>query len=237
MKSILNRIHALLCIAILGCLLSGCIFDAQNPVSPLTMRYIGGQGDTVSPLPVLRFAFSDSIVSPLDFDFSPPVAQPYEVTFNPQKDTATLSFIEMLQGNTRYLLRLKSTVTSKNGSMLNKDDDSIVIYTGATEREPNNTPACADTLLAPAVYGMLVEAMDTDVYCLPSPQKALYFEAFTDQTSFSVKDSLQQDVPVSGHFGTIDTFTVPDGTHFPVFVYVFSPIKGTIGYYKLGVAP
>jgi hypothetical protein len=221
--------------AFIGCLAAGCIFDGDQPVTPLAMHYIGNQGDTVSPLAVLRFAFSDSLASPLDFDFSPPVAQRYSITLNPGYDTATISFVEMLPGNTRFVLNIKSTITSKNGSALSPGNDSTVVYTGAKEHEPNNTPQTADIMVFPAVYGLLVDAADTDMYCVPSRQDAFYFEAFTDQTSFSVKDSMLSDVPYSGHSGPIDTFTVPRDTRFPLYVVVYSPIKGTVGYYKFGI--
>jgi hypothetical protein len=222
---------------LLGCLLGGCIFDTFQPAAPLTMQYIGDQGDTVPPLAVLRFAFSDSLTSPLDFAFTPPVAQPYAITFNTASDTAALSFVEMLPGNTRYALRLKSPVVGENGSTLDAGSDSVIIYTAATEAEPNNTPATADTLRPPAVYGMLGLAADTDVYCIAKNQNAFYCEAFTGRTSFSVKDSFLQDVPVTGGPGKTDTFTLPDTTHFPVYVTIFSPIKGTAVYYKFGMAP
>jgi hypothetical protein len=222
-------------VAFIGCLAAGCIFDGDQPVTPLSMQYIGNQGDTVSPLAVLRFAFSDSLASPLDFDFSPPVAQLYSIALNPGNDTATISFVEMLPGNTKYVLNLKTTITSKNGSTLSPGNDSTVVYTGEKEREPNNTPKTADTVAFSAVYGMLADAADTDVYRVGSPQNAFYFEAFTDQTSFSVKDSMLSDVSVSGGFGPIDTFTVPDNTRFPLYIFVFSPIKGTVGYYKFGI--
>ena len=237
MKHILFRIPTLFGIAVLECLAAGCIFDATKPVPPLTMQYVGNQGDTVSPLAVLRFAFSDSLASPLDFDFSPPVAQLYGITFSSSRDTAALSFFEMLTGNTRYVVKLKSALTSTNGATMDIGNDSTVIWTGASEHEPNNTTGTADTLVPPAIYGLLTTAPDTDVYCLPSRQTAFYCEAFTNQIAFSLKDSLLQNVPLPGDLSGTDTFTVPDGTRFPVYIFVFSLINGTKGYYKLGVVP
>jgi hypothetical protein len=222
--------------AALACLaLGGCIFDVSQPAAPLTMQYIGNQGDTVSPLAVLRFAFSDSLASPLDFDFSPPVAQDYGITFNSSRDTATLSFVDMLPGDTRYVLKLKSTITAKNGSTIDPGNDSAMIWTGTRESEPNNSPATADTLRSPKVWGQLSDARDTDVYCVPSPQKAYYLENLFSQISFSVKDSLLQTVTVNGGSAAIDTFTIPVGTQFPIYILVFSPIKGTVGNYAIGI--
>jgi hypothetical protein len=223
--------------AFLGYLAVGCIFDANQPLAPLTMQYAGTQGDTVSPLAVLKFAFSDSLASPLDFDFSPPVAQRYEMTFNPAKDTATLSFIEMLPGNTRYILRLKSQVTAANGSTLSTGNDSTVLFTGAEEQEPNNSPALADILKPPALFGTLPEAPDTDVFCLPSKHKALFLATVKGQVSFSLKDSMLRDVNITQGPGAIDTFNVPDNMLFPIYVFVFSSIKGVAGFYKLGIVP
>jgi hypothetical protein len=225
--------------ALFGCLIaSGCIFDNSQPTAPLTMQYVGNQGDTVSPLAVLQFAFSDSLAAvPLDFTFTPPVAQLYGITLNPSRDTATLSFVEMLPGNTRFVLKLASTVTATNGSSISPGYDSTVIWTGAREHEPNNSPGTADTLKPPAIWGLLSDAQDTDVYCVPSAQRAYYLETLSGQVAFSLKDSLLNDVVSSGAAaGSIDTFTVPDGTRYPVYIYVFSPIKGTEGYYRLGVA-
>jgi hypothetical protein len=223
--------------SLVGCLIcGGCIFDTNQPIAPLTMQYIGTQGDTVSPLAVLRFAFSDSLASPLDFTFAPPVAQLYAITLNPSKDTATLSFVEMLPGSIRYALTLGSPITATNGSMLSPGNDSTVIWTGAREHEPNNSPGTADTL-KPSIWGLLSDAQDTDVYCVPSSHRAYYLETLSGQVSFSLKDSLLNDVVASNFAaGAVDTFTVPDSTHFPVYIYVFSPIRGTEGYYRLGVA-
>jgi hypothetical protein len=238
MKPVLHKIPVVCCIAFLGSLVAGCIFDENQPVAPLTMQYVGNQGDTVSPLAVLRFTFSDSLASSLDFDFSPPVAQNYGITVNPATDTATLSFIEMLPGNTRFVIKLKSMITSRGGSTLSPGNDSTVIFTGAKEQEPNNDPALADTLKPPAIYGMLPEASDTDVYYVPSKHDVLYLKTFTGQISLSVKDSLLHGVRVTGGLGAdaADTFTVPDSTLFPIYVYIFSPIKGVTGFYRLGLA-
>jgi len=223
--------------AFLGCLADSCIFGSSMPAGPLTMQYVGIQGDTLSPLAVLRFAFSDSVASPLDFDFSPPVGQSYQITLNSACDTATISFVDLLPGDTRYVVRPKLPLMSRSGSTLDADNDTAVFHTAAAEDEPNNTVATADTLRPLPLYGMLRDASDTDVYCVPEKERALYMETFTGQTSLSVKDSAMQDIPVAVGLGLSDTFDFPDHTRFPVYVAVFSPIKGTAGYYKLGVLP
>jgi hypothetical protein len=217
--------------------IAGCIFDGNQPVAPLTMQFIGAMGDTVSPLAELRFAFSDSLVSPLDFTFTPPVAQLYEISFNPSHDTATVSFLEMLPGNSRFLLKLKSPIISKNGSTLNPGNDSAIIYTASEETEPNNSPGTADTLSAAAKYGMLADAADTDVYCVPSGGSVFCFEAFTDQTTFSVRDGNLSDVACTIASGpAADTVTIPASASPPVSVFVFSSVRGTTGYYRIGPA-
>lgn len=227
----------MVCAAFTGCIAIGCIFDTNEPSQPLSMYYLGNSGDTLNPMPVLKFAFSDSINPSLDFSFSPPVAQEYFISFCKTNDTAALTFTEMLPGNTRYVLKLHTTVTAGNDPPLSPGSDSIVFVTARTENEPNDSPNLADTVFAPVVYGVLNTASDTDFYIVPTQKKEYYFESAEPQTDYAVFDSLLRPVTVTRRSGIADTFTIARDVVFPIYISVSSSIRGMSSSYKLGVAP
>ena len=160
------KITFFLTIAGIACILCTCIFDNQNPQTPLVMTYVGNGTDTLSPLAKLTFAFSSPVTSSVDFSFFPSNGQLYTVTLNPSRDTVTLSFLEMLQGNTRYVAKLAATVTGSAGSLLSPGNDSVVFYTAFAEHEPNSNRFLADTIRSFDTYGIISPASDTDYYVL-----------------------------------------------------------------------
>jgi len=213
---------------------SGCIFDNQKQTPLLTMQYTGTQGDTLSPMPTISFAFSAPIDSSVDFAFFPPVSQLYTVTYSNTCDTIHIAFCEMLSGNTRYAVKLASSVLSRSGSTVDAgSSDSAVFFTAACEQEPNNSIALADTIRPPSIYGTLPTASDTDVYCAVSSRcKSFFVTSACTNDTFTILDSALSPVNVSY---SNDTATVPDSVRYPLYIFVFATVNGCGGIYKLGV--
>jgi hypothetical protein len=201
------------------------------------MTYVGNQNDTISPYATLTIAFSDSLASPLDFDFSPPVAQEYSISFSHGNDTAFVSFVSMLPGNTQYTMTVKSQLTGKSGGTLAAGSAPIVFTPGRAETEPNNAPALADTLIGSRLFGRLSETTDTDVFVLPPPIAAksptIVFASINKQDSFAIVDNNLHDIAITVQSGSADTILLPTDTLYPLYMFVFAPIKGASGYYSI----
>jgi len=219
--------------AVFVILAPSCIFDLNTATTSLTMTYLGTQRDTLSPEPTLRFVFSSPLNSPLDFNFSPSVGQPYSITFDTAHDTASLSFLEPLPPDTRFSLTLTSSLTARDGSTLAPGNDSAVFITGHGETEPNNKPDFADTVSS-YVYGFLSTSQDSDFYCVPK-KHASYYCIASDNTVFSVFDSLFNHVQTISIGNDSNAFTVPDTTRYPLTVCIYSSVKGILGNYKFGI--
>jgi hypothetical protein len=223
-----------LTIAGIAAILCSCIFDDQNPQPPLSMTYVGNGSDTLSPFAKLAFAFSSPVASPVDFSFLPNSGQLYTITLNPGKDTVTISFLEMLYGNTRYVARLATTVSGSDDSFLSPGNDSVVFYTAFAENEPNNTMFLADTVRTQNTYGIISPASDTDYYVLPAySSRPLCFFSSTSQDSFAIIDNTQTAIRFSKYGSKVDSVALPDSAAYPLYITVFSTIKGSTGYYKL----
>jgi hypothetical protein len=220
-----------------ACLIPSCLFETTAPAKPIVMTRVGAAKDTVSPSPVLRFAVSSTLSdSSVDFNFSPATSADYSVFLNAARDTITLRFLNMLEGNTRYVLHLKAALNSEEGATLNPGQDSIVFFTSACEHEPNSSFALADTLFSGPIFGMLSMAADTDVYIVPATSKRkFYLSSDGARDTFMLFDSLQASITVESGSGTEDTITVPGTTRFPVYVKIFSYVAGTAGKYEFGV--
>ncbi len=213
--------------------LPGCIFDSNTGDSVLTCSYLGIQRDTVSPEPTLRFAFSSPLSSTLDFDFSPAIGQQYAITFDSAHDTASLSLLEPLPSDTRYVLTFHSSLIGKDGSRLDPGKDSVVFITGHAETEPNNSPSLADTLTS-SIYGFLSTSRDTDYYCVVGSH-ARYYCIASENTLFSVSDSAHNPVQIITSGSDASAFSVPDSTRYPIFVCFYSLTKGVVENYKFGI--
>jgi hypothetical protein len=217
-------------------LFSGCLFDTTKPVEPLTMTRVDGNGDTVAPFPSLRFAFSKPLAdSTVELDFYPPTTAMYYTALNGTKDTLTLTVVGMLAGDTRFVVRLASIVASRDGSLLYPGDDSTVIFTGQAEHEPNNSIQLSDTLFSSSIFGLTDYALDTDVYVVPGAQQRRFFLVSPDgRDSCVVLDSMLRQVAPSFSNASSDSFFIPDTIPRPLYVFIFSSMKGTGGHYEFG---
>ncbi len=230
-----RRISAVPVVSVM--LVSRCVFNNPPPAQPVTLDWIGATTTPVSPAPTLRFALSTAVAdSAVDFVISPPTAANYSVHLNTTKDTLTLAFSDMLQGNTTYALTLSSSLHSSTGSWLYPYQDTIVFTTGAAEQEPNGTFALADTLASKTIYGMISEPNDTDVFFVPSvpPQATFFVSSVDSRDTFLVFDSLGHNAAIARGTPSLDTFAIPGLAGYPIFVKVFSYVKGTVGMYQFG---
>lgn len=217
---------------------AGCMYNNPAPAVPISLSWTGATTGQISPAPTFQFALSTPVADTSeDFVISPPTAANYSVYFNITGDTLTLEFLDMLQGNTRYVLTLKNPLHSSAGAWLYPYQDSISFTTAACEQEPNGTFALADTLTSSCIYGMIATADDTDTYIVPVvpvPGK-FYISSMTARDTFLVFDSLERDVSVSSSVPSLDTFAVPALAGHLAYVKVFSYVKGTVGMYKFGI--
>jgi hypothetical protein len=236
--TILWRVLRVLFTALLSasCIAADCLFGNNSPAEPISLSLVNA-GDTVPPSPTLRFYVGSPLAdSSVDFVFSPATAALYSVYLNDTRDTITLSFLDMLDGNTRYVLRLKSAIHSAAGAWLFPNEDSIVIFTAACEHEPNYSFSLADTLFSSSIFGRISQAADTDVYCVPKAGPTMFFlSSFDARDTFFMFDSLLRSVPAESKAGFKDTITIPDTTRFPLFVKILSYVNGSTGKYEFGI--
>ena len=201
------------------------------------MTCINAKTDTVSVFPQLEFVFSAPLAdSSVTLDFSPPVSARYGVYLNATHDTLSLDVMEMLDGNTRYVVRLKNPVTSRDGVVLDPSQDSLAFVTYPREREPNNTKDLADNC-ASKIFGTVSDASDVDVFlCTDNKARGVFLQSINSQDSFYVVDSLSHLFNLDHPTNPIDTIVFPDSIVRPVYIFVVCRIKGSEGDYELGIA-
>jgi hypothetical protein len=230
-----GRSLAALAAALAG-LFSQCVFNSQISEQPVTLKSLDANGDTLSVFPRLRFVFSPPIAdTSVDVRFSPAISSGYGASLNGRGDTLTVDFMEMLQGNTRYVFRLAEPVTSAGGSTWDLSGDSAVFYTFAREQEINDQEDVADPLTS-VVFGSVSDASDIDMFaCDRSSVRAVYLQSIDCRDSFSVEDDNSTLFVVGGTMRQTDTIVLGENAAFPVFIVVRSGIKGFEGKYKLGI--
>jgi hypothetical protein len=157
--------------------------------------------------------------------FSPAISAQYGAYLNLDRDTLTIDVMEMLEGNTRYVLRLEKQITSIDGIVSDLSNDSTVFYTFPCEQESNDNKDIADSLTS-VMFGCISDVSDLDVFvCVRKNLQAVYCQSIDCRDSFFVEDGLSTTVTVKGAMQQTDT----------IFVFVRSGIKGFEGNYKLGV--
>jgi hypothetical protein len=141
----------------------------------------------------------------------------------------------MLEGNTKYVLRLGSHVTTMDGSVWDLSYDSTVFYTFPREQESNDRKGIADTL-ASVMFGSISELSDVDIFaCVRRNIQAVYLQSIDCRDSFFVEDGFSNIITVPGPIKQADTTGLPEKDTIPIFIVVRSGIKGFEGNYKLGV--
>jgi hypothetical protein len=220
------------------CFFLQCVFNNQINEQPLTITSLTANGDTLSVFPKLRFAFSsplaDSSVPPKVL-LSPSVSTGFGAYLNARNDTLTIDFMEMLEGNTKYVLKIASPVTSISGSVWDLSADSIVFYTFPGEKEANDTKDLADSLTS-VIFGSVSDVSDIDVFvCAEEKIKAVFLQSIGCQDSFFIEDGLSNIISSPGPLRQTDTILLPEKTASPIFIFVRSGIKGFEGVYQLGI--
>jgi len=214
---------------------ASCIFDAQKNGGALTMTCISGRMDTLSVFPQLQFVFSGPLIdSSVSLNFSPPIGR-YAVVLNATHDTLTLNVMDMLAGNTRYVLRLGNQITSKDGAILLPSQDSLSFITYPREQEPNDTKDLADDL-ASKIFGTISDQSDIDVFlCTSKVARGVFLQSINSQDSLYVVDSLSHSFVLDHPINPTDTIVFPDSLAEPFYVFVVSRIRGSEGDYELGI--
>jgi hypothetical protein len=217
-------------------LCASCIFDNKGNDGPLTMTCINAKTDTLSVFPQVRFAFSAPLSdSSVSLAFSPPTSARYAAFLNATRDTLTLDVMEMLDGNTRYVLRLAKPVTSKDDVILDPARDSLAFFTYPRERENNDTKDLADTLTS-VMFGTISDMSDFDVFfCADKRAPGIFLQSINSLDSFYVVDSLSHLFSLGHQIKQTDTIVLTDSIVRPFYVFVQSRIKGSEGDYELGI--
>lgn len=217
------------------CLLLQCVFNGPINESPLTYSSLDADGDTLSLFPKLRLAFSSPLAdSSVTISFSPAIAG-YGAYLNSVRDTLTIEVMDMLQGNTRYVLRVEKPLTSSDGSMWDLSGDSTVFYTFPGEQEPNDTKDCADTV-ASVIFGSISDVSDLDIFVCQKPDvKAVYLQSIDCSDTLFIQDGLSAIRGIEGKMNGQDTIFLSENDAPPFFIFVLSRIRGFEGNYKLGI--
>jgi hypothetical protein len=219
----------------IGCLLLHCVFNGPVNETPLTFSSLDANGDTVSVFPKLRFVFSAPLAdSSVAVSFSPPLSAGYGAYLNSIRDTLTIEVMDMLEGNTKYVLRVEGLVRSSKGGIWDLTGDSVIFYTPAREQEPNDDKNCADTIAA-FIYGRVSDVSDLDVFLCPRHDvRAVYLQSFDCCDTFFIEND-HGAVGVKGVMNGIDSVRLSPNDTLPFYIFVRSRIRGFEGNYKLGI--
>jgi hypothetical protein len=223
-------------ISVFSCLFTQCVFNGTVNEQPLTMMSLDANGDTLSVFPRLRFVFSSPLAdTSVPVSFSPAISSGYGAYLNTLRDTLTIDFMEMLEGNTRYVLKLGRTVSSIDGSVWDLSDDSTVFYTYPREQEINDTKDVADSLRS-VIFGIISDVSDIDAFvCIGENIRAVYLQSIGAQDSFFIEDARSNIIVAPKVMKQTDTILISGSNAPPVYIFVRSGIKGFEGKYKLGV--
>lgn len=189
--------------------------------------------DTISPWDSVAVVFSQPLRDTLVLFTFLPSFYMYSLRMSETRDTILLFFNEPLDGDTRYVIRLKEMVTSGSGTELNPADDSVVVVTAPVECEPNGTVHLADTLVGHR-FGSVSTVNDTDCFFISDDESEwVYLISHGAQTTFILEDS-EGMRSEERSFLASDTIPVPDTAAWPLYAIVFSYYRSVGGYYELG---
>lgn len=227
----LNKLAARLLPGICSALCLSCVVPAGHSPEPLTFAH-ASSADTLSPFEPLKFVFSEPLddSAVLQLDFQPPCFS-YYILMNKTRDTAQVIPSEPFTGDQRYVVRIRENIQGKSGAMAEATTDSAVFYTDNIEREPNNTPATADTLIR-RCYGSLQEVDDRDLFYIGSIKagNAVVLISQGSQSTMLLEDATGKSV-VPDNFSITDTLRIPSDFIFPVIASVSSWQKSAGGFY------
>ncbi|MBN1307323.1 MAG: hypothetical protein JXA18_05365 [Chitinispirillaceae bacterium] len=221
-------------VSALAMLLLSCIVQSDPPSE--TLHFVHAvQPDTIAPWGKIEVVFTERIADPAQtgFVFAPPYYA-YAIMWNASHDSVLLQCIEPLQGDTRYVLRLKGGIVSKNGTAFIPSSDSIVFFTHPVEQEPNGTPPTADTLHG-RCFGAVATISDTDRYIITDQAaNAVFLISSGSQTTFFLSTA-DDSATAPQTFKPRDTLIITERFRPPVFVGVHSYHQSVGGYYEVGI--
>jgi|GEM_PF-2304086 len=217
--------------AFFALLLAICAFDNQ-PRSPLVMSRADRQGDTLSPFPTLKFAFSAPVENDHISLYLEPEDAAYHTELNAGRDTVALVVTGVLKGNTAYTVSPAEVITASTGSSIAARGVEFTFFTLSREREPNGFQDTSHQYCNP-VFGDLYSAADTDFFCIADPAvTALYLRSYDGAVlGLGLSDTAGHDTAVTGR-EAVKYLAVPGGFAPPRFARVYSVLS--TGRYELG---
>ena len=196
-----------------------CVIPSGT-IEPFTMSLPENISDTISPFQSVPLCFSRAISDTGQISFSiKPLFEQYYYTISATNDTVFIVPSEPFPGNTRFVIRADKRIMSVNDEPLSVD--SVVFFTHAFEREPNNTIETSDHL-PKKVFGTLSSANDTDYFSIRDTSiNKFYIVASGSQTTFAVQDSLGSRTPERSYRNRIQSPHRIPSKH--LFICWFSP--------------
>ncbi len=213
-----------------------CVITPDNNQQELTMARGDALGDTVSVFPELQIGFSLPLKdSAVGITSMPPIAADHAVWLNQNRDTLFLRVLGVLEGNTRYVVRLDSKVEAENGSELKPEQDSIVFVTHPAESRQNSSLLTADTLVD-RMFGV-IEKADASDYFVPRDfnSEAFYIRSYSQKIRMVMKTADGSEVVSATSGENSDTLAVSQQTIRPYFLQVESGTLEAMQRYEIGV--
>jgi hypothetical protein len=196
---------------------------------------VSPENDTLSVKPSISITVGAAVVeSSAVFQFTPSFYD-YYCYLSETHDTIYLNVTGMLDGDTRYTLRLAHPLTSVYDEKIGPDDDSIVFRTYPSEREPNDYTGEADTLET-VLFGEISRYNDTDTYFLNNTEfNAVSFRSFSHECGLVLVDD--KNIPVAFEGVEIDsgTLCLPDSLPETLLLKVYASIRSSSIFYRLGL--
>lgn len=220
--------------SMLSLLYLSCIVQTDREPQGFTFDPIV-RGDTIGPWDDITVIFTEPLHDSARLHFNiKPYFTSYSLILNDTRDTARLHCSEPLNGASRYVIRLESSVLSAHGNRLTPSGDSILIHTWPAEQEPNDSRFMSDTIVN-VRFGTLTTVQDTDWYCVvDSSAVAFYLVSTGSQNSFiTFRDS--DATIVTRPYNQNDTMFLKDGMQLPLNIAVHSYSRSAGGYYKAGI--
>jgi hypothetical protein len=226
----LNK-YIFLAAGFLTALFSHCTFNADNN-TPLTLKRIDTNGDTLTTFPSLRFAFSEPVMDNEIEMLLVPDCSGYHTEINDTKDSFDLIVTGMLKGQTLYTAFLAETATSINGATLSTGGEGFSFFTHSAESEPNDSKDPANLFYSP-VCGAIENTGDTDYYYLSgtSLQSIYVHSADGSALGLGLVNNSGYDTVLTGSEPK-KNLVIPGNFSFPGFIRIFS--LNSTGHYELG---
>jgi len=220
-------------IILCGLLLHGCVVPTDSPEKELSLVH-ESVPDTISPWDSVAVVFSLPLQDSLAHFTITPSFYMYSQQMCDSRDTVIIRCVEPLDGDTRYVIRLGEMITATNGAVFKPGDDSLVIITASSEREPNNDLRNADSLKNYR-FGSVATVNDTDCFLITADEAEMVFlTSFKTRSTCIIVDGEGTETSERS-FMQSDTVPVPDNFSPPLYVKVFGYHRSAGGSYKLGI--